>query len=51
MADFKLKIRRFDPESAEPAYWADYDVELPPERLQQAALEALADRYRIEEER
>jgi succinate dehydrogenase / fumarate reductase, iron-sulfur subunit len=32
MADFKLKIRRFDPESAEPAYWADYDVDLPPER-------------------
>src|SRR5215208_302228 len=32
MADFKLKIRRFDPESAGPAYWADYDVELPPER-------------------
>ena len=32
MADFKLKIRRFDPESGEPAYWADYDVELPPER-------------------
>lgn len=32
MADFKLKIRRFEPESSEPAYWADYDVELPPER-------------------
>src|ERR687885_2711344 len=32
MSQFKLKIRRFDPESAEPAYWADYDVELPPER-------------------
>src|SRR5215217_6537897 len=35
MADtqtFQLKIRRFDPESADPAYWADYDVELPPER-------------------
>src|SRR5580765_3161239 len=32
MADFKLKIRRFDPESAEPAYWGDYDVDLPPER-------------------
>ena len=32
MADFKLKIRRFDPESAEPAYWADFDVDLPPER-------------------
>src|SRR3954463_11778110 len=35
MADtqtFQLKIRRFDPESNDPAYWADYDVELPPER-------------------
>src|SRR3954471_2778729 len=35
MADtqtFKLKIRRFDPESGAPAYWADYDVDLPPER-------------------
>jgi succinate dehydrogenase / fumarate reductase iron-sulfur subunit len=35
MADtqtFQLKIRRFDPESGDPAYWADYDVELPPER-------------------
>ena len=32
MADFKLKIRRFDPESGDPAYWGDYDVDLPPER-------------------
>ena len=35
MADtqtFRLKIRRFDPESGDPAYWADYDVALPPER-------------------
>ncbi|MBN1530755.1 MAG: succinate dehydrogenase/fumarate reductase iron-sulfur subunit [Thermoleophilaceae bacterium] len=32
MADFKLKIRRFDPESGEPAYWGDFDVDLPPER-------------------
>src|SRR3954453_17565376 len=32
MADFKLKVRRYDPESGQPAYWADYDVELPPER-------------------
>ena len=30
--DFTLKIRRYDPESDEPAYWADYDVDLPPER-------------------
>ena len=32
MPDYTLKIRRYDPESGEPAYWADYDVELPPER-------------------
>ncbi|HEU0024297.1 MAG TPA: succinate dehydrogenase/fumarate reductase iron-sulfur subunit [Thermoleophilaceae bacterium] len=32
MTDFQLRIRRFDPESGEPAYWADYGVELPPER-------------------
>ncbi len=33
MADFPLKIRRFDPESGVPAYWADYDVDLPPGAL------------------
>src|SRR5215216_1468013 len=43
MADYKLKIRRFDPESGEPAYWADYDVDLPPERS------ALACNTRIDE--
>jgi succinate dehydrogenase / fumarate reductase iron-sulfur subunit len=32
LTDFALKIRRFDPESGQPAYWADYDVDLPPER-------------------
>jgi succinate dehydrogenase / fumarate reductase iron-sulfur subunit len=32
MPDYTLKIRRFNPESGEPAYWADYDVDLPPER-------------------
>jgi succinate dehydrogenase / fumarate reductase, iron-sulfur subunit len=32
VADFKLKLRRFDPESGEAAFWADYDVDLPPER-------------------
>jgi succinate dehydrogenase / fumarate reductase, iron-sulfur subunit len=32
LTEFALKIRRFDPESGQPAYWADYDVELPPER-------------------
>jgi succinate dehydrogenase / fumarate reductase iron-sulfur subunit len=32
MADFTLKIRRYDPESGAAAYWADYGVDLPPER-------------------
>jgi succinate dehydrogenase / fumarate reductase iron-sulfur subunit len=32
MADYALKIRRFDPESGEPAYWQDFNVELEPER-------------------
>jgi succinate dehydrogenase / fumarate reductase iron-sulfur subunit len=30
--NFALRIRRFDPESGETAYWANYDVELDPER-------------------
>jgi succinate dehydrogenase / fumarate reductase iron-sulfur subunit len=32
MPDFQLRIRRFDPESGESAYWADYDIDLDPER-------------------
>src|ERR687896_1033937 len=32
MPEYRLKIRRFDPESGEAAYWADYTSELPPER-------------------
>jgi succinate dehydrogenase / fumarate reductase iron-sulfur subunit len=32
MADFTLKIRRFDPESGEAAHYRDYGVELDPER-------------------
>jgi succinate dehydrogenase / fumarate reductase iron-sulfur subunit len=32
VAEFALKIRRYDPETDEPAYWADYEVELSPER-------------------
>src|SRR3982751_2103547 len=32
MADYILKIRRFDPESGEPPYWQEFDVALPPER-------------------
>src|SRR2546423_5692183 len=32
MAEFILKIRRFDPESGEPPYWQEFDVDLDPER-------------------
>jgi succinate dehydrogenase / fumarate reductase iron-sulfur subunit len=32
VSTFALKVRRYDPESAEPAYWQDMDVELPAER-------------------
>src|SRR3954465_8216511 len=32
MADYTLKIRRYDPESGQPAYWQEFDVDLPPER-------------------
>src|SRR3712207_1270120 len=32
MAEYALKIRRFDPESGEPAYWQEFKVDLDPER-------------------
>jgi succinate dehydrogenase / fumarate reductase, iron-sulfur subunit len=32
MPDYTLKVRRFDPESGQPAYWHDYSVDLDPER-------------------
>jgi succinate dehydrogenase / fumarate reductase, iron-sulfur subunit len=32
MADYTLKIRRYDPESGEPAFWQEFDVALSPER-------------------
>src|SRR3954467_9226417 len=32
MADYTLKIRRYDPESGQPAYWQEFDVDLAPER-------------------
>jgi succinate dehydrogenase / fumarate reductase, iron-sulfur subunit len=32
VADFGLRIRRYNPESGDAAYWADYNVDLPPER-------------------
>ena len=30
--NYALKIRRFDPESGDPAYWQEFNVELDPER-------------------
>src|SRR3954464_9002570 len=30
--NYALKIRRYDPESGEPAYWEEFGVELDPER-------------------
>jgi succinate dehydrogenase / fumarate reductase iron-sulfur subunit len=30
--DYTLKIRRFDPESGQPAYWQEFGVDLPAER-------------------
>ena len=44
MADYALKIRRFDPESGEAAYWADYRAELPPERSVLDAILQVKDR-------
>ena len=32
MADYTLKIRRYDPESGDAAHWQSFDVELDPER-------------------
>src|SRR5947209_7413854 len=32
MADYTLKIRRYDPESGNAAYWQDFAVDLPEER-------------------
>jgi succinate dehydrogenase / fumarate reductase iron-sulfur subunit len=32
LENYTLKIRRFDPESGEAAYWQDFDVDLDPER-------------------
>src|SRR5437764_8837991 len=29
---YTLKVRRYEPDSGQPAYWRDYQVELDPER-------------------
>ena len=44
MPDYQLKIRRFDPEAGEPAYWADFSAELPPERSVLDAILQVKDR-------
>ena len=31
-ANYTLKIRRYDPEAGETAFWRDYDVDIAPER-------------------
>jgi succinate dehydrogenase / fumarate reductase iron-sulfur subunit len=32
MADYTIRVRRYDPESGNAAYWQDFDVDLAPER-------------------
>src|SRR3954454_16052372 len=32
MADYTIRVRRYDPEAGKAAYWQDFDVDLPPER-------------------
>src|ERR1700710_1519255 len=44
MAEYTLKIRRYDPESGEPAYWQEFDIDLAPERaVLDAPLQARKD--------
>jgi len=41
---YTLKLRRYDPESGQPAYWSEYDVEQDPERsVLQGILDARDD--------
>ncbi len=43
MAEFTLKLRRYDPESGEPAYWDEHTVDLEPHRsVLEAILQARA---------
>src|SRR3954464_5697738 len=32
MADYTIRVRRYDPESGQAAYWQDFNVDLEPER-------------------
>jgi succinate dehydrogenase / fumarate reductase iron-sulfur subunit len=44
MTEFNLRIRRFDPESGDAAYWADYRADLAPERSVLDAVLQIKDR-------
>ena len=46
MANFELKVRRYDPESGQSAYWQNFEVDLPEER---SVLDALL-RFRADED-
>ena len=41
MAEYTLRIRRYDPESGEAAHWQDYQVELEPHRSVLEAIDQL----------
>src|SRR2546423_11992356 len=44
MPEYILKIRRYDPESGQPPYWQEFDVDLEPERsVLDAILKARAE--------
>ncbi|HET7589939.1 MAG TPA: succinate dehydrogenase/fumarate reductase iron-sulfur subunit [Solirubrobacterales bacterium] len=45
MADYSLKIRRFDPESGQPAHWDEYDVDVAPERSVLDGILQVKDRH------
>src|SRR3954464_7164890 len=43
MAEFKLRLRRYDPESGDPPYWDEHTIELEPHRsVLEAILQAKA---------
>src|SRR6202008_3755546 len=45
MADYSLKIRRFDPESGEAAHWDEFEVEVAPERSVLDGILQVKDRH------
>src|SRR3712207_2948766 len=45
MAEFTLRLRRYDPESGQPPYWAEYTVDLEPHRsVLEGILQAKAEK-------